>query len=83
MCDWYKLCHNPPVGTVTHPILGEVPTCEPCAAKHDLALKPRRFDVETFDILADTTLTPEERDAKLEALMGDVTAEADRLHPNI
>ena len=36
MCEWYALCDNPPAGTVTHPILGEVPTCTRCANKHQL-----------------------------------------------
>lgn len=36
MCDWFLLCENDPVGTVRHPVLGEVPTCRECADRHDL-----------------------------------------------
>lgn len=39
LCEWYALCMNPAEGTVTHPILGEVPTCSRCAGKHNLRLK--------------------------------------------
>lgn len=39
-CEWYALCPNPADGTVSHPVLGDVPTCERCAAKHGLELKP-------------------------------------------
>lgn len=39
-CEWYALCMNSPDGTVTHPVLGEVPTCERCARRHALKLKP-------------------------------------------
>lgn len=35
-CEWYLLCFNVPIGTVTHPILGEVPVCERCLNKHDM-----------------------------------------------
>lgn len=38
VCEWYALCTNPAVGTVTHPILGEVPCCERCAKKHNLTI---------------------------------------------
>lgn len=36
ICEWFALCTNPAAGTVTHPILGEVPTCERCATMLDL-----------------------------------------------
>lgn len=39
MCEWYALCDNPADGMVSHPILGEVPTCQRCADKHDLTFK--------------------------------------------
>lgn len=32
-CKQFALCANSPDGTVTHPILGEVPTCQRCADK--------------------------------------------------
>lgn len=36
-CEWFALCENPATGTIDHPILGPVPTCDRCAAKyHDL-----------------------------------------------
>lgn len=44
MCEYYLLCTNPAEGTVTHPILGEVPTCARCANKHDLTLNPFKED---------------------------------------
>lgn len=27
-CDWFRLCSNDSIGTVTHPTLGEVECCE-------------------------------------------------------
>lgn len=38
-CQYYALCRNPADGTTPHPILGPVPTCARCAAKHDLTLE--------------------------------------------
>lgn len=38
-CDWFALCPNPSDGTVHHPILGDVPTCERCAHKLELKLE--------------------------------------------
>ena len=32
-CQWFALCTNPAAGTVAHPILGSVPTCQRCADK--------------------------------------------------
>jgi hypothetical protein len=40
ICEWYALCDNPAEGEVHHPILGYVPTCGRCAAKHNLELRP-------------------------------------------
>jgi len=40
MCQWYALCTNPADGIVKHPILGNVPTCQRCADKHELELIP-------------------------------------------
>jgi hypothetical protein len=39
VCMWFRDCANAAAGTVTHPILGEVPTCQRCATKLDLELK--------------------------------------------
>jgi hypothetical protein len=45
-CQWYLLCDNPADGMVSHPILGDVPTCTRCATKHDLELVPAEFVLE-------------------------------------
>lgn len=31
ICQWFLMCLNPAVGTVNHPILGDVPICDRCA----------------------------------------------------
>jgi hypothetical protein len=36
LCEYYALCVNLAAGAVAHPILGLVPTCERCRAKHNL-----------------------------------------------
>lgn len=33
LCEWFALCDNPATGTEPHPILGDVPICDRCAAK--------------------------------------------------
>jgi hypothetical protein len=40
MCEWFALCTRPASGVVAHPILGNVPTCARCAARHELTLVP-------------------------------------------
>lgn len=40
LCQWYAFCVIDAVGTVHHPILGDVPTCQRCATKHELDLVP-------------------------------------------
>jgi len=40
ICEWFLLCDHPAAGTVTHPILGEVPCCTRCAGKFDFTLNP-------------------------------------------
>jgi len=37
-CAWYALCDQPAAGLVAHPVLGAVPTCSSCAARHELEL---------------------------------------------
>lgn len=39
LCEWFAYCTRPAVGTVSHPILGEVPCCRECAVHLDLNLK--------------------------------------------
>ena len=41
-CRWYALCDNAADGYVEHPILGDVPTCERCASRHELILMPNK-----------------------------------------
>lgn len=31
ICQWFALCTNEATQTISHPILGEVPTCDRCA----------------------------------------------------
>jgi hypothetical protein len=38
ICEWFLLCDNPADGVVVHPIIGQVPTCNRCADKHELEL---------------------------------------------
>jgi hypothetical protein len=33
ICEWFALCDHAATGTMTHPILGEVPICDRCRAK--------------------------------------------------
>jgi hypothetical protein len=33
VCEWFALCDNPAVGTLPHPVLGDVPVCDRCADK--------------------------------------------------
>jgi hypothetical protein len=32
MCEWFALCDRPATDTRPHPILGDVPVCDRCAA---------------------------------------------------
>lgn len=32
-CQWYALCDRPVAVNLPHPVLGLVPTCQPCADK--------------------------------------------------
>jgi hypothetical protein len=40
VCEYYLLCTNPATMLVSHPVLPPVPTCDRCAAKHDLKGDP-------------------------------------------
>lgn len=31
-CEWFALCENTPTGSTSHPVLGDVPTCDRCAS---------------------------------------------------
>jgi hypothetical protein len=46
-CEWYARCDHPAEGTVTHPIMGGVPTCQRCADRHSLDLHPPIYSAET------------------------------------
>lgn len=35
MCEWFALCTNDATGTMSHPILGDVPICDRCRDKID------------------------------------------------
>ncbi len=39
-CKWFLLCTNPATTSLSHPILGGVPTCQSCADKY-ARLAPR------------------------------------------
>jgi hypothetical protein len=59
-CEWYALCSNIADGRVKHPIIGFVPTCERCRAKHDLTFErdPRQVaqELAEFDrVIVDPT----------------------------
>lgn len=30
LCEWFLMCTREAVGTVSHPIIGDVPVCGPC-----------------------------------------------------
>jgi len=40
MCEWYALCDHTAIGTVNHPVIGDVPVCQRCADKHDMTVIP-------------------------------------------
>jgi hypothetical protein len=44
VCQWFLLCDHDAVGTVPHPILGDVPTCQRCADKFDLPIVVQETD---------------------------------------
>lgn len=56
-CQWYAHCDNDALGTVPHPILGQVPTCVRCADIHGLQIERYRCTCDR-DTLADNMATP-------------------------
>lgn len=40
ICHWFAVCDRPSIGTVQHPMLGAVPTCQRCADRHNLTVTP-------------------------------------------
>ena len=40
LCEYFAGCTRAAEGTVAHPILGQVPTCQRCADRFDLELTP-------------------------------------------
>jgi hypothetical protein len=40
VCEWFALCDRPADWLIPHPILGQVPTCQRCADKLNLADLP-------------------------------------------
>jgi hypothetical protein len=34
-CAWFRLCDREATHTQAHPVLGNVPICDPCQAKYD------------------------------------------------
>jgi hypothetical protein len=43
-CEWFARCTREAAGVVSHPVLGDVPTCQPCAVMLDLDLQPPPAD---------------------------------------
>lgn len=39
-CEYFALCDRPADGTVSHPILGDVPCCTRCAERVGADLQP-------------------------------------------
>lgn len=37
ICEWYALCDHEATAMVSHPVLGEVPTCQRCVDKHNMS----------------------------------------------
>ncbi len=35
VCTWFALCVRTAVGTLSHPIIGQVPICAECHAKNE------------------------------------------------
>lgn len=39
-CRYFAMCDRPAAGTTSHPVLGAVPTCQRCADRFDLDVRP-------------------------------------------
>lgn len=44
LCEWYARCGRVAAWLVTHPVLGEVPTCTRCVEKHAMQDRARPID---------------------------------------
>lgn len=33
ICEWFALCGRPATGSMSHPVLGDVPICDRCREK--------------------------------------------------
>ena len=36
-CEWFAYCENPSTDTRWHPVIGDVPVCDSCALRVDVA----------------------------------------------
>jgi len=41
VCEWFAKCDHPAVGVIAHPVLGDVPCCQRCADKLEIANRLR------------------------------------------
>jgi hypothetical protein len=51
-CEWFALCDHVAAGVVSHPILGDVPTCQRCADKLGLTFTESDVTTDTRSLLA-------------------------------
>lgn len=42
-CEYFARCSRPAAGVTTHPILGHIPTCQPCADRFGLTILQVEF----------------------------------------
>lgn len=50
-CEWFARCENTATGTVAHPILSDVPTCQHCADSLDLTVVPYPFQKKAANLM--------------------------------
>lgn len=58
ICEWFALCENTADGVVSHPVLGDVPTCQRCADRLGLDLRPNVHDSPWPNIERNVAVTP-------------------------